>query len=204
MLASKFGGSTVFQKEARYLLAAIQAIIGWEWITSGLVKVLSGSFPQSLSDTLTEGFQGNPNGWYISFLRSVVLPHSVFYGYLIEWAEVIVGVVLLFGVLLLIGRPKALVNAPRNVSVSMYATVAVVAVIAAFLCINFHFWMGKSIIPGPGADPGDEGIDLDALMPPFSFIIMVANLYIVSHLKKVVSLPKKAAEQGLQTETQIS
>jgi len=194
----------VFQRETRYLLAAIQTIIGWEWITSGLVKVFSGSFPQILRDTLTGGFQGNPNGWYISLLQRVVLPHSVFYGYLVEWAEVIVGVVLLFGVLLLIGRPKALVKVPHKVSVSMYATVAVVAVIAAFLCINFHFWMGKSIIPGLGADPTDEGIDLDALMPPFSLVIMVANLYIVSHLKNVVSLPKKSAEQGLQTETQTS
>lgn len=194
----------MFQRETRYLLAAIQTIIGWEWITSGLVKVFSGSFPQILRDTLTGGFQGNPNGWYISLLQRVVLPHSVFYGYLVEWAEVIVGVVLLFGVLLLIGRPKALVKVPHKVSVSMYATVAVVAVIAAFLCINFHFWMGKSIIPGLGADPTDEGIDLDALMPPFSLVIMVANLYIVSHLKNVVSLPKKSAEQGLQTETQTS
>lgn len=194
----------MFQRETRYLLAAIQAIIGWEWITSGLNKVLSGSFPLSLSDTLTGGFKDNPNGWYISLLQRVVLPHSVFYGYLIEWTEGIVGVVLLFGVLLLIGRPKALVKVPHNVSVSMYATVAVVAVIAAFLCINFHFWMGKSIVPGLGADPGDEGIDLDALMPPFSFIIMVANLYIISRLRNIVSLPKEAAEQGLQTETQIS
>jgi hypothetical protein len=153
---------------------------------------------------LTGGFKDNPNGWYISLLQSVVLPHSIFYGYLIEWTEVIVGVVLLLGVLLLIGHPKALVKVPHHVSVSMYATVAVVAVIAAFLCVNFHFWMGKSIIPGLGADPGDEGIDLDALMPPFSFIIMVANLYIVSRLRNIVSLPKEDAEQGLQTETQIS
>jgi uncharacterized membrane protein YphA (DoxX/SURF4 family) len=203
VLTSKSGGSKVFHREARYLLAAIQAIIGWEWITSGLNKVFSGSFPQSLSDTLTGGFKDNPNSWYIAFLQNIVLPHSVFYGYLIEWTEVIIGVVLLFGVFLLIGSPTALGKTSHKFSISLHMMVAIVAVIAAFLCINFHFWMGKSIIPGLGADPGDEGVDLDALMPPFSFIIMVANLYICSHLRNTTSRPEKPTEQGLQAETQI-
>jgi hypothetical protein len=192
----------VLQRETRYILAAIQAIIGWEWITSGLNKVLSGSFPQNLKDTLSSGFQGNPNGWYIAFLQRAVLPHSVLYGYLIEWTEVIIGVVLLCGVLLLVWFPKMPGKVPYKLSIGLYVLIAMVAVVAAFLCINFHFWLGKSLIPGPGADPADEGVDLDALMPPFSFIIMVANLSLVSHLRSVVSLSQKSPEQSISTDMQ--
>jgi hypothetical protein len=42
----------MLNRTARYLLAAIQAIIGWEWIMSGCNKILSGNFPQGLSDAL--------------------------------------------------------------------------------------------------------------------------------------------------------
>lgn len=187
----------MFSRETRYLLAAIQAILSWEWITSGMNKVLSGNFPQTLGDTLSGGFKDNPNGWYISFLQRVVEPHSVFYGYLIEWSEVTVGIVLLLGVLLLLGIFN---KAPSRLSVSLYALVAIVAVIGAFLCINFHFWMGKSLMPGMGADPGDEGIDLDALMPPLSLVIMVANLYIISRLKNITLFTR----QKVKTDSSLS
>ena len=84
-------------RTSRYLLAAIQAIIGWEWIMSGGNKLFSGTFPQGLADALTNSFKDNPNGWYVSFLKQVVVPNSVFFGYLIEWTEIIVGIVLVSG-----------------------------------------------------------------------------------------------------------
>ncbi len=39
----------MLNRTARYLLAAIQAIIGWEWLMSGGNKVLAGTFPQGLA-----------------------------------------------------------------------------------------------------------------------------------------------------------
>lgn len=72
------------QKETRAVLAVVQALIGFEWLVSGANKVLSGAFPQGLAQNLSEGLADNPNAWYVAFLRSVVLPHSVFFGYLIE------------------------------------------------------------------------------------------------------------------------
>ena len=96
----------MLNRATRYLLAAIQAIVGWEWIVSGSNKVLSGSFPQSLLDTLNTGIQGNPNAWYVSFLQNVIEPHSIFWGYAIEWTEVTIGVVFLTSALILLGRPS--------------------------------------------------------------------------------------------------
>lgn len=74
----------MLNRATRYLLAAIQAIIGWEWVVSGSNKVLSGNFPRTFLDTLNTGIQNNPNAWYVSFLQNVVEPHSIFFGYVIE------------------------------------------------------------------------------------------------------------------------
>src|SRR5450759_3734619 len=94
----------MLSRATRYLLAAIQAIVGWEWIVSGSNKVLSGTFPQSLLDTLNKGIQNNPNAWYVSF-------------------------------------------------------------------------------PGVVAALTNESIDIDALVPPFSLVILIANLALIKALR---------------------
>lgn len=172
----------MLHRAARYLLAAIQVIIGWEWITSGTIKVLSGNFPQGLSGTLQQGISGNPNTWYVMFLQNNILPHSVFVGYAIEWTEVTIGVVLISSAMLLISRPRMRGEPQHGIAAGFFALTAVVAVFSAILCVNFHFWMGKGIIPGIGADAVDGGIDLDALIPVFSLVILIANLALIKLL----------------------
>src|SRR5579864_8853890 len=91
---------------ARVLLAAIQAIIGWEWLMSGGNKLLSGTFHQRRADVLNTNMKDNPNAWYVAFLKQTILPHSISYGYFIEWTEVTIGITLLSGALVLLGRPR--------------------------------------------------------------------------------------------------
>lgn len=166
----------MLSKGTRYLLAALQAIVGYEWLVSGGNKLLSGVFPQGLAVTLTQNLTQNPNGWYVAFLRTVVVPHSLFFGYVIELTELGMGVALIAGALLLCG------HLPEKGE--RFATLARVevgaAVVAAFLCIllcvNFHFWMGDGMISAFNpSDPFDEGIDLDTLLPPLSVLILVLN-----------------------------
>ncbi len=173
----------MLNRATRYLLAAIQAIVGWEWIASGYTKVLSGNFPQSLLSILNTGIQGNPNAWYVSFLQNVVEPHSVFFGYAIEWTEVTIGVVFLTSALMLLGHPRMRGEAQHRLVIGFLAVGAFLAVVGAFMAINFHFWMGKGLLPGMGADATDEAIDLDALIPPFSLVILVANLALIKALR---------------------
>ena len=173
----------MLNRAARYLLAAIQALIGWEWLISGSNKILSGNFPQRLAGTLQQGIQGNPNEWYVSFLQSVVQPHSIFFGYLIEWTELTIGVVLLSCAVLLLNTPRRRGESQHTLVMGFFALGSLVAVLGAFLCINFHFWMGHGLIPGIGADPNDEGIDLDALIPPLSLVILIANLAFMKALR---------------------
>src|SRR5579883_2868799 len=96
----------MLHRTARYLLAAIQGIIGWEWFMSGGNKLFSGQFPQGLADTLNKGIVNNPNGWYVSILQHAIIPHSIFWGYSIEWTEIMIGLVLIGSAVLLLSGPR--------------------------------------------------------------------------------------------------
>lgn len=170
-------------RAARYLLASIQLIIGWEWFVSGTNKVLSGNFPQSLLNTLNSGFQNNPNSWYVTFLQKIVVPNSVSFGYMIEWTEVMVGLSLLVGAIILVGKPRMRGDSQHGLVIAISAVVILLTAVGAFFTVNFHFWMGHGIIPGIGAAPTDEGIDLDALLPPFALVIIIANLAWIKALR---------------------
>lgn len=188
----------MLNRATRYLLAAIQAIIGWEWLMSGGNKLLSGSFPQGLADTLNKGINNNPNDWYVNFIQAFVLPHSVFYGYLIEWTEIGIGLVLLAGALLLLGEPRVRGEAQHSLAVACSYIVVLAAVGAAFQTINFHFLMGGWIVPifNPRA-PFNEGIDLDGFIPPICLVIIIANLALIKALRGGVlfgSLARKGQE----------
>jgi thiosulfate dehydrogenase [quinone] large subunit len=175
----------MLNRTTRYLLAAIQAILGWEWLMSGANKLLSGSFPQGLAATLTDSFKDNPNTWYVTFLQQMILPHSVFFGYLIEWTEISIAVILLGGALLLLGQPRLLGEPQHGVAVGYCITAAIAAAVGAFLTINFHFLMGGWVIPGFNpAGAYNEGIDLDALIPPLSIVILIANLAFANALAR--------------------
>jgi uncharacterized membrane protein YphA (DoxX/SURF4 family) len=95
------------REDVRYLLAAVQAIVGYEWLISGANKLLLGTFPQQLGSTISDGLKDNPNGWYVRFIQSFVLPHSVAVGYVIELCELGTGVALLMGALTLCGQLAA-------------------------------------------------------------------------------------------------
>lgn len=170
-------------RDTRWLLAAIQALIGMEWLYSGANKLLSGMFPSGLADTLSDGLKNNPNGWYVAFLQALVLPHSVFVGYLLEITEFALGIILVSGAILLLGQLPLQGERQHRTTVTMLALSAAAALIGAVFCVNFHFWMGDGMVPtvNPGR-PFDEGINLDTLLPPLSLIVMVVQLRLISEL----------------------
>lgn len=170
----------MLNRAARYILAAIQAIIGWEWLMSGGNKLLSGTFPQGLADALNNSIKDNPNGWYVSFLQQAVIPHSVLYGYLIEWSEVTIGIILLGGAVVLLGKPRMPGEPQHRLAVAYSIAVIIAAAVAIFQNVNFHFWLGGWVIPTfDPAQPYNEGIDLEGLLPPFLLTIIISNIVLI-------------------------
>ncbi len=171
---------------ARRLLAAIQAIIGWEWLMSGGNKLLSGTFPQGLAATISSMLKDNPDGWYVSFLQHAVLPQSVFYGFLIEWTEVSLGIILLGSALILLGHLRCKGQPQYRLSVAYSFAAILAALVGAFLTINFHFLTGGWVLPWfNGSAAYGEGIDLDALLPPFELVILLAQGALIAELTQV-------------------
>lgn len=182
----------MLNRSTRFLLAALQAILGWEWLMSAGNKVLSGSFPQGLADTLNNGIKNNPNTWYAAFLQQNILPHSIFYGYLIEWTEVVIAIFLLGGAFILVSRSHMPDDVWYAFGLTTSIAVAIVAAIGAFLTVNFHFWAGGWVFPifRPGMANG-EGIDLDALLPPLSLVVTIANIALFRELQRVAVLKQR-------------
>jgi thiosulfate dehydrogenase [quinone] large subunit len=166
----------MLSRDARWVAAAVQTVIAWEWLVSGVNKVLAGNFPQGLDDTLDEGIHDNPNGWYVSLLQHIVLPHSVAFGYMIEAAELFIGIALFIGVVVLVGPVRRRGMPQYRLAVGEVAAAMVAALLCAFLCINFHFFMGDGILPWfNAANAFDEGITLDTLMPPVAIVLFLVN-----------------------------
>jgi thiosulfate dehydrogenase [quinone] large subunit len=196
----------MLSRDARYGLAAIQLLVGAEWLVSGANKLLSGSFPQGLSDALHEGLKDNPNGWYVSLLERVVVPHTVFWGYLVEGAELLIGIVLLSTTVLLFGRLAKAGEPWHRLTVAQMIVAAVAGVVGAFLCVNFHFWMGDGFLPALGSTHAfDEAIDLDMLVPPLCLLISVGHLALADELTgHAVSSALKARASSLAPRRRLS
>ena len=173
----------MLSRDARYLAAAVQGIVAWEWLVSGANKILSGTFPQGLAGTLRDGIKSNPNGWYVSLLQELVLPHSVAFGYAVEFAEILIGVALLAGTIFLLGPVRHQGDPQYRLAVGEVVAAALASLVCAFLCINFHFFMGAGLFPGiDTAKAFGEGISLDTLMPPISILILCVNIYVLGDM----------------------
>jgi thiosulfate dehydrogenase [quinone] large subunit len=173
----------MLSRDARWIAAAVQLIIAWEWLVSGVNKLLSGTFPQGLASTLNDGVQNNPNGWYVALLQGIIIPNSVAFGYAIEATEILIALALIVGAVVLVG-PIRLPGTPQHrLAVGELTAATVAALLCVFLCVNFHFYMGDGIIPWfNSAKPFDEGITLDTLMPPLSVVILVINLWVLTDM----------------------
>jgi len=142
-------------------LLLVQVLIGYEWVISGLTKVVRGGFPPGLADELRDTSQGSP-GWYVKILDYIVIPHGQVFGYLIEIGELLVGILLIGGALI---WRFAWGRAPLSLRVATLALIALSALAGVFMNVNFHLADGSATSPWllPG-DPFSEGVDLDSLM----------------------------------------
>jgi thiosulfate dehydrogenase [quinone] large subunit len=149
-------------------LLLVQLLVGYEWLMSGVTKIVRGDFPSGLAGELRDKSQGAA-GWYKSFLDGTVIPHASAFGYLIEIGELLVGIALVVAALVWLFRWERLPEAGR---LAILATTAIASFVAIFMAVNFHLANGAShpwLIPKDGFD---EGIDLDSLLPAIQLVLI--------------------------------
>lgn len=149
-------------------LLLVQLLVGYEWLMSGLTKIVRGGFPSGLASELSDKSQGAA-GWYKSFLDGSVIPHASTFGYLIEIGELLIGLALIVAALVWLFRWERLPEAGR---LAILATTAIASFVAIFMAVNFHLANGA---PHPwfiAKDGFDEGIDLDSLLPGIQLVLL--------------------------------
>ncbi len=152
-------------------LLAVQIIIGFEWLMSGLTKLVRGGFPSGLADELTEKSEGI-GGWYRDFLDNVVIPNATGFGYLIELSELLVGIGLIAAALTWLFAWERAGTGGRTAVLGVTVLAALGGVV---MNVAFHLANGSAhpwLIPGDGFD---EGVDLDSLMPAIQGVLAAVS-----------------------------
>ena len=89
-------------KQPTYLgyLAILRIAIGYHFLTVAWPKV-TGAFVGggTLAAEITKGVMKDPIGLHRAFIQAVVLPHPVFFGHLVAYGELAIGLSLIFGCL---------------------------------------------------------------------------------------------------------
>jgi|GEM_PF-3625041 hypothetical protein len=160
------------------LLAAFQVVIGYEWFISGINKLAAGDFPRGLAGDIVDNLKDVDAGWFATFLRQEVLPHSIAFGYLVEYAEVMVGLLLLTSAAVFAFTAAGCVRWPGLcagvVAAGSGAAVGAVCMNACYYLFSGGGW--------PGVDPAmayGEGMALDLLLSLLSVILALANALMV-------------------------
>jgi hypothetical protein len=157
----------------RYNLIAIlliQAWLGYEFLISGWNKIaVNAAFTSGLAGYLkvTTGARTNS---YASFINHYILPHGTMFGYLIEWAEVICGVILI------LAAPVLFVCLNKKAALQKIAAVLSILSLAGILLMSLNFYLitGASTVL-PGANPYIPGVSFDFFIVLGSLVLIVWN-----------------------------
>jgi thiosulfate dehydrogenase [quinone] large subunit len=157
---------------AAWGLALTEAAIGYEWLLSGLNKLLSPDFSTGLAHELQSDLDGNPNSWYVSLAKTVFIPNAHLLAPLVELGELLVGGGLFVGAFLwLSGRfPVARWARLLNLGVIM-------ALLGGILMSVNYAVMGGDTLPGinPG-NPFNEGLSIDSLLAMIGIGLLVIHV----------------------------
>jgi len=158
----------------------VQIVVGYEWLSSGMTKLVHGDFPRGLADDLHERSKDS-YVWYRHFLESVVIPHASAWGYLIEITELAIGAILIVSAVVWLGRPRI----SRRVGAWLAALTVVASLGGLMLALNLTFANGYGL--GPiGPDSFDEGITLDVLLIGIQTILIAVSLWTFAESRRPV------------------
>lgn len=165
-------------------LAGLELLVGYEWLVSGVDKLLFGGFPGALHGLLAQTLGGGQlPGFFAALLRALVVPHAVAFGYLIEWGEMLAGLALIAAAVVALLRPLARRHLTGHWEVVFALLVRlldwlapVAAAGAGLLGLSFFFLDG---LPSPWFTPGiayGGAIDTGLFLAAASVVLLLSRL----------------------------
>jgi thiosulfate dehydrogenase (quinone) large subunit len=170
-------------------LLLVQLCLGYEWLVSGLTKIVHGDFPGGLGGELADLGKQSP-GWYRGLLTNAIEPHAQLVGYGIEIAELLAGVVLIGSAVIWLARGARLSARAR---LTMQFAIGAATLVALVLLVNFELVHGGGFGMRLASDSFDEGIDLDTLL---------IGLHLAVLAFVVTALPARARSADAQSPSQ--
>jgi uncharacterized membrane protein YphA (DoxX/SURF4 family) len=158
----------------------VQLIIGYQWLLSGIAKIAEGNFASGLANDLTEASAGTA-GWYAAFLNSSIIPNATAFGYIIEYAEVLGGLALIAGALVLVFAWSRSSYGLRTAIVILMIAASVGGI---FMAVNFHIASGSNHPWRLPDSAFDEAVDIDMLMTAIQTVITVVLITVLKHLRQ--------------------
>lgn len=175
---------TTSSRAPNIALGGLQLLVGYEWLVSGIDKLLFGIFPESLGGLLVQlANSGQLPGFFAALLRQIVAPNAVLFGYVIEWGETLAGLGLVTAGLMTLLRPfveghlrgtLAFVFAVGFRLLRFLAPLAAAG--AGLLGLSFFFLDG---LPKPWFTPGiayGGAIDTGLFLAAASVVLIVSQL----------------------------
>ena len=148
----------------------IQAWLGYEFLISGWDKIkVNTAFTSGLGGYL-KMTAGNRTNAYGRFIIHFVLPHASLFGYLIEWAEVICGVILI------LAAPVLFVCLNKKAAMQKTTVVLSILSLAGILLMSLNFyWMTGATTVFPGGNAYIPGVSFDFFIVILSAVLIVWN-----------------------------
>lgn len=153
-------------------LAAVYLLVAYEWLISGVNKLLNADFASGLGKELEDGLADNPNHWYVHLVRRFVLPHASAMALLVQWAELAVGLGLALGAVRLVAGARLRPNVAHLFDAALLGALLGSAVMA----LNYWFMAGNTLPWVNAAHAFDEGISLDGLLALGSFSLLALQV----------------------------
>jgi hypothetical protein len=159
----------------------VQMLLGYEWLMSGLSKVVRGGFLAALQDDMTFR-SGSLGGWFGFLLDTAAIPNARVVAVIVVIGQLVLGGSLIVAALLWLLRWPVLADRQRALVLSV---VIVAGAVAIGMNVAFHVYTGSTHPWLIAADPFGEGVDLDSLMPLIQGILAVVAfryLRVIRHL----------------------
>lgn len=164
-------------------LAGLYLLLGYEWLVSGVDKLLIGNFPDQLGNLLRGSLSGNHlPGFFAAILRTLVAPNAVLFGGVIEFAELLAGIALITAGLVTLLNPLAtrhltgtLARLYRGGTRLLSALTPLAAIGTALLGLSFFLLNG---LPAPWFTPSiayGGAIDTGLFLAVGSLILLAAQ-----------------------------